>query len=41
MKYLLLVHHNEKAFDKIPEEKRREMLAESIQLCQQLDAKGQ
>ena len=41
MKYLLLVHHNEKAFDKIPEETRREMLAESIQLCQQLDAKGQ
>ncbi|HMS85183.1 MAG TPA: YciI family protein [Nitrospira sp.] len=41
MKYLLLVHHNEKAFDKIPEEIRKKMLAESIQLCHQLDSKGQ
>ena len=41
MKYLLLVHHNEEAFNKIPEGKRKEMLAESIQLCHQLDAKGQ
>jgi hypothetical protein len=41
MKYLLLVHHNENAFNKIPEAKRKEMLAESIQLCHQLDGKGQ
>ncbi len=41
MKYLLLVHHNEEAFSKIPEGTRKEMLAESIQLCHQLDAKGQ
>jgi hypothetical protein len=41
MKYLLLVHHNEAAFNKIPEEKRKAMLAESIQLCHQLDGKGQ
>jgi hypothetical protein len=41
MKYLLLVHHNEEAFQKIPEGKRKEMLAESIQLCHQLDEKGQ
>ncbi|HRI39218.1 MAG TPA: YciI family protein [Nitrospira sp.] len=41
MKYLLLVHHNEKAFGKIPEETRKEMLAESIQLCHQLDANDQ
>lgn len=41
MKYLLLVHHNEEAFQKIPEAKQKEMLAESIQLCHQLDAKGQ
>lgn len=41
MKYLLLVHHNEEAFSKIPEEKRKDMLAESIQLCHQLDHKGQ
>lgn len=41
MKYLLLVHHNEDAFTKIPESERKEMLAESIQLCHQLDGKGQ
>lgn len=41
MKYLLLVHHNEDMFSKIPEAKRKEMLAESIQLCHQLDGKGQ
>lgn len=41
MKYLLLVHHNEDTFSQIPEIKRNEMLAESIQLCHQLDGKGQ
>ena len=41
MKYLLLVHHNEEAFNKIPEDKRKEMLAESIRLCHQLHDKGQ
>lgn len=41
MKYLLLVHHNEEAFNKIPEGTRKEMLAESIHLCHQLDGKGQ
>ena len=41
MKYLLLVHHNEDMFNRIPEIKRKEMLAESIQLCHQLDGKGQ
>jgi hypothetical protein len=41
MKYLLLVHHNEDAFNGIPEIKRKEMLAESIRLCHQLDGKGQ
>ncbi len=41
MKYLLLVHHNEEAFNKISKEKRKEMLAESVQLCHQLDGKGQ
>lgn len=41
MKYLLLVHHNEDAFNMIPEDKRKEMLAESIQLCHQLHGKGQ
>ena len=41
MKYLLLVHHNEEAFNKIPADRRKEMLAESIQLCHQLDAQNQ
>ncbi len=41
MKYLLLVHHNEEAFNKIPESNRKEMLAESIQLCHQLASKGE
>lgn len=41
MKYLLLVHHNEEAFNKIPEGTREDMLAESIRLCHQLDSNGQ
>ena len=41
MKYLLLVYHNEDTFNGIPEIKRKEMLAEPIQLCHQLDGKGQ
>jgi hypothetical protein len=41
MKYLLLVYHNEDRFNKIPESTRKDMLAESIQLCHQLDGKGQ
>lgn len=40
MKYLLLVHHNEEAFSNIPEVRRKELLAESIQLCHQLDRNG-
>ena len=41
MKYLLLVHHNEEAFAKMPEATRKDMLTESIQLCHQLHGKGQ
>lgn len=41
MKYLLLVHHNENTFNKIPDATRKDMLAESIQLCHQLDGNGQ
>ena len=41
MKYLLLVHHNEEAFGRMPEETRKSLLAESIRLCHQLDAKGE
>ena len=41
MKYLLLVHHDEEAFSKMSEVKRKEMLAESIQLTHQLHANEQ
>ena len=41
MKYLLLVHHNEDTFHTMPPGTRENMLAESIQLCHQLDSKGQ
>lgn len=41
MKYLLLVHHNEDRFKSMPEATRKDMLAESIRLCHQLDGKGQ
>ncbi len=41
MKYLLLIHHDEEAFGKISETKRKEMLAESVQLTHQLHANEQ
>lgn len=41
MKYMLLVHHDEAAFDKIANEKQQQMLAESVQLTHQLHTKGQ
>lgn len=41
MKYLLLVHHDEEAFRKMSEAKRKEMLAESVQLTHQLHANEQ
>ena len=41
MKYLLLVHHDENAFDKMSETIRKEMLEESVQLTHQLHAKRQ
>lgn len=41
MKYLLLVHHNEDRFKSMPEGTRKDMLSESIQLCHQLNKKGQ
>lgn len=41
MKYLLLVHHDEEAFGKMSETKRKEMLAESVQLTHQLHANEQ
>ncbi len=41
MKYMLLVHHDEEAFKKIPEATRDRMLEESVQLTHQLHANGQ
>ena len=41
MKYMLLVHHDEAAFDKIGREKQQQMLAESVRLTHQLHANQQ
>jgi len=41
MKFLLLVHHNEAMFNQIPEDTRKDMLAESVRLCHQLHDKAQ
>ncbi len=41
MKFILLVHHDETAFEKMSDETKRDLLAESIRLCHQLDAKGE
>jgi hypothetical protein len=41
MKYLLLVHHNEDMFKNMLEGTRKDLLAESIQLCHQLASKGE
>jgi hypothetical protein len=38
MKYLLLVHHNEAAFDQIDDATRQQLLAESIALTHRLHA---
>lgn len=41
MKYMLLVHHDEEFFAKMSEVARRQLLAESIQLCHDLNGRGQ
>jgi len=41
MKFMLLVHHDEAAFDQIGKEKQQQMLAESVELTHQLHANGQ
>lgn len=41
MKFILLVHHDETAFEKMSAETKRDLLAESIRLCHQLDGTGQ
>ena len=40
MKFILLVHHDESAFEQMSEEAQGGLLAESLRLCHQLDAKG-
>ena len=41
MKFMLLVHHDEVAFDQIVTDKQQQMLAESVALTHQLHANGQ
>jgi hypothetical protein len=41
MKYMLLVHHDEVAFDQIGNAQQQQMLAESVALTHQLHANGQ
>jgi hypothetical protein len=41
MKFMLLVHHDEAAFDKLGETTKREMLTESVDLTHRLHANGQ
>jgi hypothetical protein len=41
MKFMLLVHHDEAAFDRLDETTKREMLAESVDLTHRLHANGQ
>jgi len=40
MKFMLLVHHDEAAFDLIGQEKQQQMLAESVALTHQLHTHG-
>jgi hypothetical protein len=41
MKFMLLVHHDEKAFSKLSETTKKQMLAESVELTHQFHAHGQ
>ena len=41
MRYMLLVHHDEINFAQRPEQERHAMLQESVQLANQLHARGQ
>jgi hypothetical protein len=41
MKYMLLIHHDEQAWDKLSDEKRDALLGEFRQLRQQLSSSGQ
>src|SRR5688572_28068676 len=41
MKFMLIVHHNEDAFNKMEKETQSQLLSESIELTHQLHATGQ
>ncbi len=41
MKFILIVHHNEDAFEEMDKEMQSQLLAESIELTHQLHATGQ
>lgn len=41
MKYILLVHHNEQNFARLPEAEQRKMREESVGLANEIHAKGQ
>jgi hypothetical protein len=41
MKYMLLIHHDEAAFARRPEAERQAMIRESVELANQLHARGQ
>ena len=41
MKYMLLVHHDQEAFAKLPETERESMMQESVQLANRLHANGE
>jgi len=41
MKFMLLVHHDEAAFDELSEQAKRDMLAESVALTHKLHKNGQ
>jgi hypothetical protein len=41
MKFMLLVHHDETAFDELSQQAKHDMLAESVQLTHQLHKNGQ
>jgi len=41
MKFMLIVHHNEDAFEKMDKETQSQLLTESIELTHQLHAAGQ
>jgi hypothetical protein len=41
MKFILIVHHDETAFDQLNESTKRDLLAESVELTHELHSNGQ